>query len=127
MLFKVVHTRKVFATRITLVWLLARMYPSMFNQIVLLKERFATLFTCELFCPIVIFFVSGKNVTIGEGGITDITGVWPLPRMCPDVVSEFTGFTELLLTLLARQVPFIAMDGFYVFIQPFGHNHLVAD
>ena len=116
MLFKVVHTRKVFATRFTTVWLLSGMYPPMFHQVVLLQERLSTLVARELFRAIVILFVPGQNVTVGEGCITDVTCVRSLPRMSPDVVAELTWFTELLLTLLTGEILLVAVNSFDVFI-----------
>ena len=88
----------------------------MFHQIVLLKERLATLLAGELFRAIVIFFVPGQNVTVGEGCITNVTRVRSLPCMSPDVVAELTWFTELLLTLLTGEILLVAVDSFDVFI-----------
>ena len=99
----------------------------MFHKIILLEECFTTFLTSELFCPIVIFFVPGQNVTVGKGGLAYLAGEWSFSRVCSDVVTEFTWFTELLLALLTRQVLFIAMDSFDMFVQPFGYYHLVAN
>ena len=68
------------------------MYSSMLNKIIFLQERFATLFAGKLLRPVVVFFVPGQNVTVGEGGVTDVAGEGALPCVGSYVVTELTWF-----------------------------------